>query len=72
LGGALLKANKTADAEKVFREDLQQNPRNPRSLFGLCEALKLQGRDYDAQFVEKQYRGYWDGHGLELKVENLI
>ena len=72
LGGALLMADKASEAEKVFREDLNQNPRNPRSLFGLHEALKRQGRNYDAQFVEKQFRDYWDGGGTGLKVENLV
>ncbi len=39
LGGALLRASRFAEAESVFREDLVRNPRNPRSLFGLAEAL---------------------------------
>ena len=72
LGGALLMANDAAGAEKAFREDLQQNPRNPRSLFGLHQALKLQGHDHDAQFVEKQFRDCWDGGSLTLKVESLV
>ena len=72
LGGALLIAGKATDAEKVFREDLNHNARNPRSLFGLQQALKVQGRDYDAQFVEKQFRDYWDGGSLTLKVESLV
>jgi tetratricopeptide (TPR) repeat protein len=72
LGGALLMAGKATDAEKVFREDLNHNARNPRSLFGLHQALKVQGRDYDAQFVEKQFRDYWDGGSLTLKVESLV
>jgi tetratricopeptide (TPR) repeat protein len=72
LGGALLIAGKATDAEKVFREDLNRNARNPRSLFGLHQALKVQGRDHDAQFVEKQFRDCWDGVGLMLKVESLV
>jgi tetratricopeptide (TPR) repeat protein len=72
LGGALLMAGKAPEAEKVFREDLKHNARNPRSLFGLHQALKAQGRDYDAQFVEKQFRDYWDGGNLTLKVESLV
>src|SRR6266851_2985807 len=54
LGAALLMNGDTAGAEKVFREDLDRNPRNPRSLFGLQQALKSEGRSYDADFVEKQ------------------
>ena len=41
LGAALLNAGKPTEAEQVFRADLQQNPRNPRSLFGLMESLRL-------------------------------
>ena len=45
LGAALLAAGQPAEAEKVFRADLERNPRNPRSLFGLAESLKAQGKD---------------------------
>ena len=34
LGTALLAAGNAPEAERVFRVDLQQNPRNPRSLYG--------------------------------------
>lgn len=71
LGGALLLANDAGGAEKVFREDLRQNPRNPRSLFGLQQALKVQGRNYDAQFVEKQFRDCWDGGETEVQLGSL-
>ncbi len=39
LGARLLISGDAAGAEKVFREDLERNPRNPRSLFGLHQAL---------------------------------
>jgi hypothetical protein len=61
-----------AEAEKVFREDLDRNPRNPRSLFGLQQALKAQQRDYDAGFVEKQFRVSWKGGNTQLKVADLV
>jgi len=60
-----------AGAEKVFREDLDYHPRNPRSLFGLQQALKAQKRDYDAGFVEKQFRASWKGGKTQLKVADL-
>jgi tetratricopeptide (TPR) repeat protein len=72
LGGALLMVGNATEAEKVFREDLNRNPRNPRSLFGLHEALQAQGRNYDAQFVEKQFRTCWDGGDFKLRVEDLV
>jgi tetratricopeptide (TPR) repeat protein len=71
LGGVLLMSGDAKAAEKVFREDLVVNPRNPRSLFGLHQALKAEDRDSDAWFVEKQFRDSWKG-GSELKVEDLV
>ena len=71
LGAALLMGGNNAEAEKVFREDLERNPRNPRSLFGLQQALKAQGRTYDADLVEGQFRKSWKGQIAALKVEDL-
>jgi tetratricopeptide (TPR) repeat protein len=70
LGAVLLQNGNAAEAEKVFREDLERNPRNPRSLFGLSEALKAQKRDYDAQFVQKQLDAAWKGPE-KLKLQDL-
>src|SRR5438309_3156391 len=71
LGAALLINGDNAGAEKVFREDLDHHPRNPRSLFGLQQALKAQKRDYDAGFVEKQFQASWKGGNTQLKVADL-
>jgi tetratricopeptide (TPR) repeat protein len=61
LGAVLLKIGDDAGAEEVFRADLERNPRNPRSLFGLEQALKAQQRTYDAGFVRKQFDANWKG-----------
>lgn len=71
LGGVLLMSGDTKGAEQVFREDLLKNPRNPRSLFGLHQALKKQQRDSDAWYIEKQFRDSWKGAG-ELRLEDLV
>ena len=71
LGAVLLLNGNAAEAEKVFREDLDRNPRNPRSLFGLAEALRAQNRAYDAQFVDKQFQSNWKSTELKLKVADL-
>jgi hypothetical protein len=70
LGGVLLMSGDANGAEKVFREDLVIHPRNPRSLYGLYQALKAQGRSYDAGFVEKQFHNSWKGG--EMKMEDLV
>jgi hypothetical protein len=59
LGAALLMSGDASGAEKVFRADLDRHPRNPRSLFGLEQALKAQKRDYDAAFVQKRFQASW-------------
>ena len=70
LGGVLLINGDAAGAEKVFRTDLDRNPRNPRSLFGLQQTLKAQDRNYDAGFVESEFHDSWKGG--EVKVEDLV
>ncbi len=72
LGAVLLMGGDAAGAEKVFREDLDRHPRNPRSLFGLEEALKAQKRDYDAGFVQKRFEASWKGGPAKLKVDDLV
>jgi len=72
LGAALLLNGNAAEAEQVFRDDLARNPRNPRSLFGLSAALKAQKRDYDAQFVDKQFQDAWKKADTQLRVEDLV
>jgi hypothetical protein len=70
LGAALLIRGDATTAEEIFREDLNRNPRNPRSLFGLVESLRKQSRTYDAGFVESQFRDAWKGSLLSL--EDLV
>jgi tetratricopeptide (TPR) repeat protein len=70
LGGVLLINGDAAGAEKVFRADLDRNPRNPRSLFGLQQALKAQNRNYDAGFVEAEFHDSWKGG--DVKVADLV
>jgi tetratricopeptide (TPR) repeat protein len=72
LGATLLMTGEAASAEKIFRDDLNRNPRNPRSLWGLREALMQQKRDYDAGFVQKQFEASWKGGSEALKVDDLV
>jgi len=72
LGAALLMTGDAAGAEKVFREDLERNLRNPRSLWGLHQALLLQKRAYDAGFVQKEFETSWKGGTQALKLDDLV
>jgi tetratricopeptide (TPR) repeat protein len=72
LGALLLMNGDATGAEKVFREDLDRNLRNPRSLWGLHQALLQQKRGYDAGFVQKQFEASWKGGTHALKLDDLV
>ena len=71
LGAALLASGKAKEAEVVYREDLQRNPRNPRSLFGLKESLAAQRLDNDATWVEREFEKAWKNADGALKIGDL-
>ena len=63
LGAALIEAQRFADAEQAYREELEDHPNNGWSLFGLLKALEAQGKpieDAKAQFDESWGRAdHW-------------
>ena len=59
LGAALLEAGRFADAERVYRAELEDHPNNGWSLFGLKQALDAQGKasaDVEAEFEKSWAR----------------
>jgi len=71
LGGELLRDGQYAEAEKVFRADLDRNPRNPRSLFGLAESLKAQKKLADAEWVRRGFEAAWKNSDATLRIADL-
>jgi tetratricopeptide (TPR) repeat protein len=71
LGAALLLSGKAEEAEQVFREDLQKNPRNPRSLFGLWQSLDAQKRTADEQWVRTAFDAAWRGGPGQLHLADF-
>ncbi len=71
LGGAWLRSGRYEEAEKVFRADLEANPRNGRSLFGLWESLKAQKKMADAEWVKRDFEAAWKNADTELRLEDL-
>ena len=70
LGAALLLDGKAADAERVFRDDLERHPRNARSLYGLRESLNRQSKTTDAAWITRAFQDAWknaDGQTLDLE-----
>jgi tetratricopeptide (TPR) repeat protein len=71
LGATLFLNGQVSEAEQVFREDLQRNPRNPRSLFGLLEVLRSRARLHDAEFVQAELDVAWKGDVNDLDLQNF-
>jgi tetratricopeptide (TPR) repeat protein len=71
LGGALLRNGKAGEAEAVFRRDLEINPRNGRSLYGLLQSLKEQGNLAGAESVQREYEEAWKQAAVKLEVDTL-
>jgi tetratricopeptide (TPR) repeat protein len=66
LGAQLLQMGKAVEAEKVYREDLRQNPANGWALFGLSAALKAQGKTAEAAQAAQQFATAWKRADVEL------
>jgi tetratricopeptide (TPR) repeat protein len=71
LGGYHLRRRAFTEAEAVFRADLAKNPGNPRSLFGLAEALKGLGRTQDASKAATEFRKAWSKADTKLTSADL-
>ena len=71
LAGALMSDGDYAGAEQVFRADLERNKRNGRSLFGLRESLKAQGKSYAASLVQREFENAWKDTDTTLELGDL-
>jgi len=59
LGAVLLKDERFAEAEGVYRADLKKWPYNGWSLYGLSRALHAQGKIAAAKKVDEQFHRAW-------------
>ncbi|HKL88033.1 MAG TPA: hypothetical protein VJ884_03435, partial [Salinibacter sp.] len=66
LGAALLAAGRYAEAEAIYREDLDYFAENGWSLHGLGESLRAQGRIAEADAVQKRFEQAWQHADLPL------
>jgi len=71
LGGEYLRMKRYAEAEKVFRRDLEIYPNNPRSLFGLSEALRGQSKNTAAEETKRRFESQWRSDGVPVRVAAL-
>jgi tetratricopeptide (TPR) repeat protein len=71
LGAALLLNDQAERAEAVFRADLEQYPRNPRSLFGLLKSLEAQKKTASVEEVRKEFEAAWKNADAPLELGDL-
>ena len=71
LGAALLLNGQADRAEAVFRADLEQYPRNPRSLFGLRKALEAQEKNAGVEEVRREFEAAWKNADMPLELGDL-
>ena len=57
LGAALVELKRFEDAERVYRADLKEHPKNGWSLLGL--KLALAGRGMDTSTVDAEFAAAW-------------
>ena len=55
----LLEANRAAEAERAYRDDLARYSENGWALFGLARALEAQGKTADAVEARKRSEAAW-------------
>jgi tetratricopeptide (TPR) repeat protein len=66
LGAALLSAKRAAEAEAVYREDLEDYPHNGWSMFGLIQSLEAQGKTAEAAEARKMFEHVWERADVTL------
>ena len=71
LGTALLAANRHAEAEAVYRKDLEDYPHNGWSMFGLIQALEAQGKADEATEQRTMFGHVWERADVTLTGSRL-
>lgn len=71
LGNVLMESGDNVNAEKVYREDLIEWPKNGFALNGLYESLKRQNKITEAEDTKKQFDRAWKYADSELKYSRI-
>jgi tetratricopeptide (TPR) repeat protein len=72
LGAVLLEAGRAREAETVYWEDLNRNPDNGWSLFGLWQALSAQGKNDQAAVIRERFEKAWAKADVKLQASRIL
>ena len=68
LGVSLLRLGFSEEAKKAFQQDLEKNPNNPGSLFGLAQSESALGNTDAANKVEQQFKKAWQYSDIDKPI----
>ena len=71
LGAVLIVADRAAEAETVYWEDLRRNAENGWSLFGLTKALEAQGKSEEAAAMHQRFEKAWAAADVKLTASRF-
>jgi tetratricopeptide (TPR) repeat protein len=73
LGAAYFRARRFQDADRTFREDLERNPGNPRSLFAVWQMVGVTSEPDDPMtlLLRRRFRDAWTDADVELKLSDF-
>jgi tetratricopeptide (TPR) repeat protein len=72
LGPVLMDAGRHAEAEKLYRRDLELFPRTGWAYHGLYTALKKQGKQKEAEAVYEKFQEAWAYADVELEASKVV
>jgi tetratricopeptide (TPR) repeat protein len=72
LGAVLLAEGEAGEAERVFRANLKKYPRDGRSLLGVRESLKAQGKHDAARLVQQEFQAAWQQADTSFDAGDLL
>ncbi len=71
LGAAYYLTGQLSESARIFRADLELNPKSGRSLFGLWRTLIALGRVAEAQAIKREFDKAWQDADVKLAMEDL-
>jgi tetratricopeptide (TPR) repeat protein len=71
LGAALVQQGRPDEAERMFRKALEQSPNNAWALYGLREALQVQGNAAAVAELDRRLDTAWVGKRDDLSLSRL-
>ena len=72
LGAVLIEAGKYEEAEKIYRENLNEIPDNGWGLFGLHQALLKQGKTKEAAEIKERFEVAWKFADIKLTSSRVL